>query len=160
MGVDDAIVNAGGDLRAIGTHGDRPWRIGIRHPRADGVIASVELGRDESVFTSGDYERYFLFRGKRYHHILDPRTGYPARGTASVTVISRDPGAADAAATALVVAGPDEWQAIAWSMGIRNVMLIDHQGRAHVTPSMAKRIRFEVEPPPEVIVSPRIHRRR
>jgi thiamine biosynthesis lipoprotein len=155
LGVENAIVNAGGDLRAIGAHGDRPWRIGIRHPRAEGVIASVELDRDESVFTSGDYERYFTFKGRRYHHILDPRTGYPARGTASVTVVHSDPSAADAAATALVVAGPDEWRTTARSMGMRNVMLIDDQGRAHMTPPMANRIQFEIEPPPPTVVEPR-----
>jgi thiamine biosynthesis lipoprotein len=152
MGVKNLIVNAGGDLRAAGSHGDRPWRIGIRNPRGDGVIAAVEINRDESVFTSGDYERCFVFKGKRYHHILDPRTGYPARGATSVTVIGPDAGAADAAATALFVAGPDHWQPIARSMGVRDVLLIDSHGRAHMSPSMAKRIQFEVDPPPPIIV--------
>lgn len=153
MGLENLIVNAGGDLRAIGAHGDRPWRIGVRNPRGDGVIASVEINQDETVSTSGDYERNFTYRGTRYHHILDPRTGYPARGTTSVTVVHSDPGAADAAATAMFVAGPDGWRSIATAMGIRDVMLIDSQGRAHLTPSMEDRIRFEVDPPPPLLVS-------
>jgi thiamine biosynthesis lipoprotein len=152
MGIENLIVNAGGDLRAIGAHGNRPWRIGISNPTAQGVIASVEINHDECVFTSGDYERFFEFRNRRYHHIIDPRTGYPARGTTSVTVIHKDGGTADAAATALFIAGPDQWQTIAHAMGVRDVLLIDGQGRARMTPSMAKRIQFEIDPPPLVMV--------
>jgi len=152
MGVDNLIVNAGGDLRAIGARGERPWRIGIRNPLADGVLASVEITGDESVFTSGNYERFFVFRGRRYHHIIDPRSGYPARGATSVTIIHSDPRLADAAATALFVAGPRHWRPVARSMGLREVMLIDARGRAHMTAAMAGRIRFEVDPPPPIIV--------
>ena len=69
-----------------------------------------------------------MHNGQRYHHILDPRTGYPAQKTASVTVIHDDAGVADAAATALFVAGPDRWHEIARSMGVKYVMLIDSMG--------------------------------
>ncbi len=155
MGIENLIVNAGGDLRAIGAHGDRPWRIGIRHPREQGVFASVETDGDESVFTSGDYERYFEFKDTRYHHILDPRSGYPARHTTSVTVIHTNPGVADAAATALFVAGPSHWPAVAQAMGVRDVMLIDDQGRAHLTASMAARVEFEIDLPPKAVVHDR-----
>ncbi len=140
MGLDNALVNAGGDLHAIGRPGNRPWRIGIRHPRQDDVIASLEIAGNESVFTSGDYERYFVYQGKRYHHILDPRTGYPARGTMSVTVIHSDATTADAAATALFIAGPGDWHRIAQQMDIRFVMLIAEDGSIHMNPAMAERI--------------------
>ncbi|MGB5177792.1 MAG: FAD:protein FMN transferase [Gammaproteobacteria bacterium] len=142
-GIHNAIVNAGGDLRAIGQHGERPWRIGIRHPRENGILASIEISGDDSVFTSGDYERYFEVDGKRYHHILDPRTGYPAINTTSVTVIHSNAATADAATTALFVAGPDEWPSVALSMGIRHVMLIDNQGIIHMNPAMQSRIQLE-----------------
>jgi thiamine biosynthesis lipoprotein len=142
-GIQNAIINAGGDLRAIGQHGERPWRIGIRHPRETGILASLEVSGDASVFTSGDYERFFEVDGRRYHHIIDPRTGYPANNTASVTVIHSDAATADAAATALFVAGPDEWLSTAHNMGIRYVMLIDTQGTIHMNPAMKSRIHFE-----------------
>ncbi|HKJ08938.1 MAG TPA: FAD:protein FMN transferase [Gammaproteobacteria bacterium] len=154
LGIRNAIVNAGGDLRAIGRHGDRPWRIGIMRPRGPGVIASVKISGDQSVFTSGDYERYYMYKGKRYHHILDPRTGYPAWGTRSVTVIDRDGARADAAATALFVAGPKGWVATARRMGIHYVMLIDKHGIVHMNPAMAKRIHFETPTRPKVELSP------
>ena len=142
-GIHNAIVNAGGDLRAIGQHGERPWRIGIRHPRESSIIASIEISGDNSVFTSGDYERFFEVDGKRYHHIIDPRTGYPAINTTSVTVIHSNAATADAATTALFVAGPDEWLSIALKMGISYVMLIDNQGIIHMNPAMQSRIHLE-----------------
>ena len=142
-GIQHAIVNAGGDLRAIGQHGDRPWRIGIRNPRGNGILASIEISGDNSVFTSGDYERFFEVDGKRYHHIIDPRTGYPAMNTTSVTVIDSNAATADAAATALFVAGPDQWWSIANNMALRYVMLIDTLGTIHMNPAMQSRILFE-----------------
>jgi len=152
-GITNAIVNAGGDLRAIGTHGDRPWRIGIRHPRESGIIASVETAGDESVFTSGNYERFFDYQDIRYHHIIDPRTGYPAKDTLSVTVIHGDAATADAAATALFVAGPKLWPEIAAQMGITQVMLIDDKLTVYMTPAMVKRVHFEIDPQPTVVIS-------
>ena len=154
LGIANAIINAGGDLRAIGRHGKRPWRIGVRHPRGEGLLAALEVEGDQSVFTSGDYERYFEFDGRRYHHILDPRTGFPAQGSTSVTVIHREAAIADAAATALFVAGPQDWPLIARDMGVDQVMLVDTDGVVHMTPAMAERVRFEVEPRPEVRVTP------
>ena len=151
LGIENAIVNAGGDLRAIGRHADRPWRVGIRRPRGEGVFASLEIEGDESVFTSGDYERFFEYDGQRYHHIIDPRTGYPANQTRSVTVIHADGATADAAATALFVAGPQDWHRIAKQMGIKYVMLIDKQGRVHMNPAMAQRI--ELTNQPEIVLS-------
>ena len=74
-GIGSALVNAGGDLYAIGTNADgEPWRIGVRDPNGDGVIATLDV-EDRAIATSGDYERAFTFAGRRYHHLLDPRTG-------------------------------------------------------------------------------------
>lgn len=154
LGIRNAIVNGGGDLRAIGRRGDRPWRVGIRHPQGSGIIASVEVEGDESVFTSGNYERYRQHEGVRYQHILDPRTGMPVEGVTSVTVIHDNGAEADAAATALVVAGPRDWHRIAARMGIQYVMLVDEQGTVYMNPAMVKRVHFEAEPAPRVVVSP------
>lgn len=142
IGINNAVINAGGDLSVRGQHGERPWKIGIRHPREDRIIAWLEAQDQESIFTSGDYERFYVYKGERYHHILDPRTGYPARGSTSVTVIHNNAATADAAATALFVAGPEQWQNIARSMSIEYVMLIDTQGGIHMTTKMAQRIHF------------------
>ncbi|MDX8414340.1 MAG: FAD:protein FMN transferase [Mariprofundales bacterium] len=103
----NAIINAGGDMRIIGQRGDKKWRIGIRHPRqADQVVATLELAGDISVVTSGDYERFVIRDGRRYHHILDPSTGEPAMRAMSATVISPHSATlADGWSTALFVRG-------------------------------------------------------
>ena len=142
-GIDHALINAGGDLCGIGDQGDRQWRIGIRDPSGKGILASIELGNNECVFTSGDYERHFNYQGKKYHHIIDPRHGYPAQQTTSVTVLHENGAMADAASTALFIAGPDGWQEIAKKMGIRAVMMVDSEGRIILSPSMHERIRLE-----------------
>jgi len=152
MGLDDLLLNAGGDLKVLGSHGDRPWRVGIRDPRGKGVLASVEPRSGEAVFTSGDYERYFTWRGRRYHHLIDPRTGHPARGAVSVTVIANDAGLADAAATALFIAGPGQWPPIAARLGVDRVMLVRDDGRVEMTAAMAGRVRFQKEPAPPVTI--------
>ncbi|MDH5300884.1 MAG: FAD:protein FMN transferase [Gammaproteobacteria bacterium] len=141
-GVKDAIVNAGGDLRAIGSKGKQAWTIGVRDPRSPGVLASIAVRGDESVVTSGDYERFFEYQGQRYHHILDPRSGYPAKGLTSVTVMYPQASVADAAATALLVAGPNDWLRIAKQLGLQQVMVIDSQGRIFLTPAMQSRVEF------------------
>ena len=145
-GIRNLIVNVGGDLCLSGRHGDRPWRIGIRSPEGQGVLASIDLEGSHCVFTSGDYERYFDVKGKRYSHIIDPRSGYPAAGTRSVTVLASDAALADAAATALFVAGPGRWPAIARSMGVRDVLLVDTAGHAQVTDALAPLVHFEQAP--------------
>ncbi len=105
MKVSGGMVAVGGDLRVFGSRPGRGvWRIGIKDPRGSGVIAVLEL-REGAVSTSGDYERFFLKGGKRYHHIIDPRTGYPAKGVWSATVVAGEGVLADALSTALFVLG-------------------------------------------------------
>jgi thiamine biosynthesis lipoprotein len=89
-GVAHALVNLGGDVRALGGQADgRPWRVGIRHPRAQPVaaIASIEIA-DGAVATSGDYERGFDLDGRRYCHLLDPRTGWPVQAWQAISVVA------------------------------------------------------------------------
>lgn len=142
MGINNAIVNAGGNLKAIGKHGNRPWQIGIRHPDGEGVLAGVTISNEESVVTSGNYERYFEYVGKKYAHIIDPRTGMPASNFVSVTVIDPSATRADAASTALAVADVNNWHKIAKQMGIRYVLLMSGQGEIEMNPEMAKRVKF------------------
>jgi thiamine biosynthesis lipoprotein len=153
-GFTNAIVNLGGNLRVSGQRGDRAWSIGIRHPRPDQhsrILASLHARGDEAVLTSGDYERYFEFEGRRYHHILDPRTGVPAQGLQSVTVVATEGAWADAASTALFVAGPQHWRETAASMGITQVLVVDAQGGVTVTKALAPRLQFAEGIQPQVV---------
>jgi len=141
LGIENAIVNAGGDLRVMGAHGSRPWRIAVRDP-SGGIIGTIESVADEAIFTSGNYERFRQDNENRYPHILDPRTGWPVRDVASVTVIAGSGGIADAAATALIVAGLDDWVEVARSLELDQVLLVDEEGKAYLTAEMAERITF------------------
>jgi len=125
-GIANAIINAGGDLRLIGEHHHQPWKIGIRHPRKPGeVITSIALQGDKSIVTSGDYERFFIYNGTQYHHILNPVTGWPAMRNQSVTVIAPTAMLADAWSTALFIASPAVLPATL------SVMRVDQDGHIH-----------------------------
>jgi thiamine biosynthesis lipoprotein len=142
LGLDNAIVNAGGDLETMGRHGDRPWRIAIRDPHG-GIIGRLDTRGDEAIFTSGNYERYRENGTARYPHILDPRTGWPVSELSSVTVIAREGLLADAAATALTVAGPSDWPAVAGALGLDQVLVVDEEGTVYLTPAMQARVQLE-----------------
>jgi thiamine biosynthesis lipoprotein len=117
-GVQSALVDAGGDIYAVGRKNGGAWRIGVRNPRGGGIVAVIPAA-DMAVVTSGDYERAFTSAdGTTYCHIIDPRTGRPARGLAAVTVVAADPTLADAWATALFVLGPDAIELVEATDGI------------------------------------------
>lgn len=141
-GIANAVLNAGGDLVVRGDAGGRPWRIAIRDPFGWGAVASVELAPGEALFTSGNYERYLEQGEDRLSHILDPRTGRPAPDIVSASVLHEDAALADAAATALSVAGVEDWRAVAQAMGVEAAVLIDAEGRMHATDGMAGRLRM------------------
>lgn len=112
-GLADFMIQAGGDLYVAGRRGDRPWRLGINDPRGPGgrSFASVEL-TDSTFSTSGDYERFFIKDGRRYHHILDSDTGEPARGCRSVTIAAPRAVVADGLSTGVFAMGPDAGMAL------------------------------------------------
>ena len=145
LGVEHAIVNAGGDLMTRGRHGDRAWRIGVRDPLGAGVLASIELGSDEALFTSGDYERGYDWEGERIHHVIDPRSGRPSRGLVAATVLHGDPALADAAATTLLIAGPEDWPFYARRLGVERALVVLPDGSVELTPEMVPRVEFQRE---------------
>lgn len=108
-GARDFLVDGGGDLLAFGaSHLGKRWGVGVRHPRRDELFLSLQIPSGWSVVTSGDYERFFILGGERYHHIIDLRSGYPAQGTTSVTLFARDATLADALATGMMILGAQE----------------------------------------------------
>jgi thiamine biosynthesis lipoprotein len=135
-GVRDLLVAASGDIAARGRNGDRPWTVAVRNPDG-GVLATVDL-HDESISTAGDYERSFVIDGCRYHHILDPRTGYPARGTRSVTVIAPRGVLADGLDTGLLVMGAERGAPVAAAAGVAAVF-VDEGGQLHFSAGAAAR---------------------
>lgn len=139
-GVENALVNAGGNVRGIGRKDAGPWRIAIRHPRADEPLGWLELDGGESVSTSGDYERFAIVAARRVHHLIDPRTGEPAVHTQAVTVIAADATTADAASTAIFIAGPEAWRRVARAMGVVHVLRVDATGQIETTRALRDRL--------------------
>ncbi len=124
FGVKKALVNAGGEISVIGND----WVVGIQHPReTNSIIKKLKL-ENITVATSGDYEQYFEVDGVRYHHILDPKTGYPSTGLQSVTIINKSNTIADALATGVFVMGKEEGMKLLESLDNAEAMIIDSNG--------------------------------
>ncbi|HQR04502.1 MAG: FAD:protein FMN transferase [Proteobacteria bacterium] len=145
-GITHALINIGGNILALGDKDGHPWRIGIQHPRNSGPMASLDLRDGEAIGTSGDYQRYFELNGRRYCHLIDPRSGEPASGTQSVTIlIPPGPHAgalSDAASKPLFIAA-DGWPKEAQNMGVNQALRVDAQGRVQVTAALRRRLTFE-----------------
>jgi len=132
-GVEHGLVDAGGDLKALGRHFDEPWDIAIRHPRRQGEIMAVVPVSNACVVTSGDYERFAEVDGVRHHHILDPRTGRPSTGAMSATVVGPDAAVCDALATALCVMGPEQGLPLIERSGAYQAICVDMDGEVVTT---------------------------
>ena len=145
--IQNALINAGGDLKSIGKRSDQlNWRIGLQHPRnSESLLASFSISGN-AVATSGDYQKYFEQNGKRYHHILDPKTGYPATtGSMSATVIAKNVMDADALSTAIFVLGPEKGIALIDSLSDTEGLIIDSEGETRVSRNMGSIENFSLK---------------
>ena len=143
-GVKNALVNIGGNIIVLGKHGEKPWRVGIQHPRKAGPIATLDLPDGWAIGTSGDYQRYFELDGKRFCHIIDPRSGYPVQNTQAVTVLippNEQTGvASDVLSKPIFISQPDARKKVIQDLGIENVMVIDGEEHVSVSRNMAGRL--------------------
>jgi thiamine biosynthesis lipoprotein len=129
LGITHALVTAGGDSRIIGDRFGKPWIIGIRHPDDKSkVIAKIPL-EDTAISTSGDYERYFDEDGKRYHHIIDPRTGHSASKVRSATILANTATRTDGLSKTAFVLGPEEAMKIYNRLGDVDAILVTLDGK-------------------------------
>jgi thiamine biosynthesis lipoprotein len=146
-GLNDFSVQAGGDLYVAGRRGDRAWRLGIADPRApDGsIFARVELA-DSTFSTSGDYERFFMKDGVRYHHILDPSTGQPARLSRSVTIVSKRGVLADGLSTGVFLLGPEEGMKLIEQLPDVEAVIVGADNRVSISSGLKEKVEI-VHPP-------------
>ncbi len=145
QGIHNALINIGGNILAVGQKGNRPWRVGIQHPRKSGALAALDLHDGEAIGTSGDYQRYFLLGDKRYCHLIDPRNGHPMQGVEAVTILTHGANAglrSDGSSKPLFISGISGWRAVAANMGLNEAMLVDAQGVIHITGDLKKRLEF------------------
>ncbi len=141
-GIAHAMINGGGDVEVLGTVHGRPWRIGVRDPRRpEGVFAVIELTHG-FVVSSGDYERYFIKDKVRYHHILDPKTGYPTHGPRQVTLVADDLDTVNGLSAAVMVLGMHEGQALIEHTPGLEGLIVGRDGQLWMTPGLEKRLKL------------------
>jgi len=132
-GITNAIIAVAGDIWVLGHREDgKPWRIGVQHPRQQNKTLAVLDLSDKYISTSGDYERFVIVEHKRYHHIIDPRTGKPSKGVISVTLIGNKGALIDPLAKAPFILGPEEGLKIVKNVGAEAI-IVDDQGKVYTT---------------------------
>jgi thiamine biosynthesis lipoprotein len=144
-GINNALINIGGNVMALGTRYGSPWRVAIQAPRYAGPLAVLELRDGEATGTSGDYQRYFEVDGQRYPHLLDPRTGYPAPGVQSVTIVVDGPNAgvrSDVLTKPLFISGA-QWLTMAQRLQLPSVLHVAEDGTVSATANLADRLKFQ-----------------
>lgn len=139
-GIKNGLVNAGGDVRVMGK---KEWIIGLKHPRKEEILGTFRL-KNMSVATSGDYERYFVKDGVRYHHIINPKTGSSAIGCISVTVVSKKAIDADAYATGIFVLGEKKGMKLLERLdGVEGIIIYEENGKLAVKESKGMKLYYE-----------------
>lgn len=131
LGIKHARVTAGGDTRLLGDYRGRDWTVGIKHPRSKRKMAMALPLSDVALSTSGDYERYFIRHGQRYHHIISPKSGRSVSGVVSATVLAPDSMTADALSTSVFVMGIDKGLALINTLSNIDAIMIDAKGKVH-----------------------------
>ncbi|MGE3163024.1 MAG: FAD:protein FMN transferase [Burkholderiales bacterium] len=138
-GVARLLLNGGGDV--VARSGGAPWRVGVRDPRAPGELLGVLEVTNGIVASSGDYERYFERGGRRYHHVLDPRTGYPAEGARGVTLLAARLADANGMGVAIMVLGREEGARLVEATPGLEALIVDRRGAPWLSDGMRRRLR-------------------
>ncbi len=150
-GIENYVINAGGDIVLAGNRFGRPWRIGIQNPFAPGVVASLELEGRHALFTSGNYARSYRQGDGMRHHIIDPRSGESARGQSSATVLGVDPVRADVAATALMIDGLQQYRELSQALQVQDFLVISEAREIIVSQLLAERIQMVANWPVRIV---------
>jgi thiamine biosynthesis lipoprotein len=146
-GFHDFIIQFGGDMYVAGREADRPWRVGIQDPRGpkNRIFASMELS-NSTFSTSGDYERFFMKNGHRYHHILDPATGEPATGCRSVTIIASSATIADGLSKGIFILGPEAGMALVERLPDVEAVMVTDKNKVLVSSGLKGRLMLLTPP--------------
>jgi len=140
-GLTDFMIQSGGDMFVAGRRGDRPWRVGLQDPRGapDTLFAAIEL-TDAAFSTSGDYERFFIRDGHRYHHILDPDTGEPAQRSRSVTIMAKNSTIADGLSTGVFILGGEQGMALIEKLPDVEGVIVTSDNQVEVSSGLKERL--------------------
>ncbi len=141
--IDNGLINAGGDIVTLGKRPDgNPWRVGVQNPMDTTSILAIVPLSDSTVVTSGDYQRFFTENGLRFHHIIDPSTGFPAEGVISVTIVAASATVADVFSTAVFILGVDDGQKLIETLDDIEAIIVDAQGQVWVSSGLEGQIQL------------------
>lgn len=154
-GIRNALINIGGNVMALGQRGQRPWRVGLQHPRKPEAMLELDLRDGEAIGTSGDYQRFFLANGRRYSHLIDPRSGRPSARSMSATVIG-PPGShagliSDVASKPLFIGGSERAGSLMRRFGVKDWLVVNPDGTVYLSKTMQTRVHWLGSPPKAVV---------
>jgi thiamine biosynthesis lipoprotein len=146
-GIQNFMVQAGGDLYVAGRKGTANWMVGVRDPRggARDIIARMPI-QDHAFSTAGDYERGFVLNGRRYHHIIDPKTGYPATASREVTIFAPNAFLADALDDSVFILGPKKGMELVESYPDCATLIVDAQNKVWISKSLEGKLQRTAAP--------------
>jgi len=142
QGYDNFLISAGGDIVTSGNKFGKAWRVGVQNPFETGAIASIDLLGQHSIFTSGDYQRFYSKDNHKIHHIIDPRSGNPSEQISSATVLTTDPVLADVSATTLMIDGLENSRSLSLSLGIDDYMIVSEDREITISRSFADKLKI------------------
>lgn len=151
QGYENFLINAGGDLITSGSKFGKSWHIAVQDPFKPGAIASIKLIGRHSLFTSGNYQRFYQQGDNRVHHIVDPRTGAPSVQISSATVLTSDPTLADVAATTLMIDGLKNSHSLAQSLDINDYMIVSNDQEIIISRSLADKLEIISDLPVRIV---------
>lgn len=144
LNIHNALINIGGNVLALGQKGERHWTVGIRDPKENRAFAVASLYDGEAIGTSGDYQRFFVANGQSYHHIIDPKTGYPAKMVKAVTIIVNEPSNSgrysDMFSKPFFIAGIDDFSTVCKHIPVSMIAFIDHNNQLYLSQKMKERM--------------------
>lgn len=147
MGIDNAMIDIGPSARVIGNKGKHPWWIGLHDATGKHILGTIKMSGDKSVVTVNAFSKSASDKGTIYRHVVDPRTGLPVKGIASVTVVHKSAAVANVTATSLMVAGLEHWKAVTKTMGVKAVLIFTDDGTIYLSPAMSQMINWRTEVP-------------
>ncbi len=147
MKIKNAMIDIGQGIRVIGRKGKHPWWVGLHDASGKHILGTIELSDDNAVVTAKAIATSASDKGTVYRHVVNPMTGMPVKGIASVTVVHQSAAVADVAASTLMVAGLDNWKSVTSSLGVKAVLIFSDDGTIYLSPAMSSMINWRKEVP-------------
>jgi thiamine biosynthesis lipoprotein len=151
MDINNAMIDIGPSVRVIGSKGRHPWWVGLHDASGEHILGTIEMSGNSAVVTASAFSKSSSDKGTVYRHVVNPKTGMPVQGIASVTVVHESAAVADVTASTLMIAGLDNWKSVTSSMGVKAVLIFTDDGTIYLSPAMSHMINWRKEVPHKLL---------